>query len=76
MTLRTNPNTLFSLYASKKDETRCVSCIGDKIIVQKILVGKPELLRKIKKLKVGGRLRMELILKGIGRECWGWIHLA
>jgi len=62
MTLKKNLNTLFSLYSSKEDETSCVTCIGDNRIVQRILVGKPELKRE-KNLKVGGSLRMELILK-------------
>ena len=42
-------NNLFSLYANKEDETGCVSCIGGKRIVQRILMGKPELKRKLKK---------------------------
>jgi len=56
-------NILFSLYASKENETGRVTCIGDKRIVQRILMGEPELKRKLKKFKVAGRLRMELKLK-------------
>jgi len=62
MTLRKFLNNLFSLYASKADETRCVTCTGEKRIAQRILMGKHELLRTLKNLKVSGKLRMELIL--------------
>lgn len=40
-----------------------MTCNGDKRIVQRILVGKPEWKWEFKNLKVGGSLRMELILK-------------
>jgi hypothetical protein len=39
-----------------------VSCIWDKRIVKGILVEKPEWKWEFKNLKVGGSLRMELIL--------------
>jgi len=63
MTLKKNLNKLLSFYANKEDETGCESCIGGKRIVQRILMGKTELKRKLKNLEFDGRLRRELNLK-------------
>jgi len=40
-----------------------VICTGDKRVLQRILMGEPELKSKLKNLKVDGSLRMELIFK-------------
>jgi hypothetical protein len=61
-------NTPSSLHVSKEDETECVTCIGEKRNVHRILMGKLELKRKLKNLKLYGRLRIKLNIKGIGWE--------
>jgi len=77
MTLSKILNTLFSLYANKEDETGCVTCIGDKRTVERILMGKPELKGKLENFKVDGRIRMELNLKEWDVCAWvGFIWLS
>jgi predicted transcriptional regulator len=56
-------NPVYSLHARKEDETECVTCIGDRRNIQRILMGKLELKGKLKKLKLYGSLRLKLILR-------------